>query len=331
MSRKKSDQQTILEIILVLICLALCGLLYRVGPYRPVVLNLFYLPVVLAAFYLGRYRAGILALLCVICAAVITALDLNTLAAFTSPLSVGLALTIWGAVMGINSLLVGTLSDERIGQDQRAPRRLRGGRGSLGKVPQQLRSENLRPHGEGGPTQPRRRRPNAAYRTKRSTISGWRPCCRTSRISKSRRRSFARPWAISRSPDERSSWSTRFMAASSFNLWGRCSPGPCRCWSIAASARTSARRTRAATPRRSTALGAQIIRTARDYVTLLYRDPSMNPRKAARCPGKRPGRRSSSGRDPRHQTSRASPARSGIRVRGRRAGHGRQCLARDFR
>ena len=94
--------------------MALCGLLYRVGPYRTVVLNLFYLPVVLAAFYLGRYRAGILALFCVISAAVITALDLNTLAAFTSPLAVGLALTIWGAVMGINSLLVGTLSDERM-------------------------------------------------------------------------------------------------------------------------------------------------------------------------------------------------------------------------
>jgi hypothetical protein len=113
MSPKKSEQQTSLEIILVLICLALCGLLYRVGPYRTVVLNLFYLPVVLAAFFLGRYRAGILALLCVICAAVITALDLHTLAAFTSPLAIGLALTIWAAVMGINALLVGTLSDER--------------------------------------------------------------------------------------------------------------------------------------------------------------------------------------------------------------------------
>jgi hypothetical protein len=114
MSRKKSEQQTTLEIILVLICLALCGLLYRVGPYRTVVLNLFYLPVVLSAFYLGRYRAGILALLCVICAAVTTALDLKTLATVASPLSVGLALTIWGAVMGMNSLLVGTLSDERM-------------------------------------------------------------------------------------------------------------------------------------------------------------------------------------------------------------------------
>ncbi len=116
MSRKKSDEHLILEIILILICLALCGLLYRVGPYRTVVLNLFYLPVVLSAFYLGRYRSGILAMLCVICAAVITALDLSTLASFSSPLTIGLALTIWGAVMGMNSLLVGTLSDERMGK-----------------------------------------------------------------------------------------------------------------------------------------------------------------------------------------------------------------------
>src|SRR5271166_1325342 len=102
MSRKKFEQQTCLEIILILVCLALCGLLYRVGPYRTVVLNLFYLPAMLAAFYLGRYRAGILALLCVICAAVIIALDLNTVAAFTSPMAIGLVVTIWGAVMGIN-------------------------------------------------------------------------------------------------------------------------------------------------------------------------------------------------------------------------------------
>jgi len=113
MTRKKSDQQMCLEIILILICLALCCLLYKVGPCRAVVLNLFYLPVVLAAFYLGRYRAGVLALFCVITAAVITALDLHTLTAFSSPLAVGLALTIWAAVMGINAMLVGTLSDEK--------------------------------------------------------------------------------------------------------------------------------------------------------------------------------------------------------------------------
>ncbi len=99
---------------MILICVALCCLLYRVGPYRMVVLNLFYLPVVLAAFFLGRYLAGVLTLLCVVCAAMVTALDLGTLASYASPLAVGLALTIWAAVMGINAILVGTLSDERL-------------------------------------------------------------------------------------------------------------------------------------------------------------------------------------------------------------------------
>jgi len=114
MLRKKTNEQRILEVALILICVALCALLYRVGPYRMVVLNLFYLPVVLAAFFLGRYLAGVLALLCVVCAAVVTALDLGTLVSYSSPLVVGLALTIWAGVMGINSILVGTLSDERM-------------------------------------------------------------------------------------------------------------------------------------------------------------------------------------------------------------------------
>jgi hypothetical protein len=113
MLRKKTTEQRVLEVALILICVALCGLLYRVGPYRMVVLNLFYLPVVLAAFFLGRYLAGVLALLCVVCAAVVTAQDLGTFAAYASPLAVGLGLTIWAGVMGINAILVGTLSDER--------------------------------------------------------------------------------------------------------------------------------------------------------------------------------------------------------------------------
>jgi hypothetical protein len=114
MSRKKAEKHTFLEIFLIINCLGACCLLYRVGPYRAVALNLFYLPVVLAAFFLGRYRAGILAMFCVICAAVATALDLSTLVASSSPLAVGIGLTIWGAVVGITALLVGTLSDERM-------------------------------------------------------------------------------------------------------------------------------------------------------------------------------------------------------------------------
>jgi hypothetical protein len=108
-----SRQQRFLEIALILIIVALTCLLYIVNGFKMVVLNLFYLPVVLAAFFLGRYRAGVLGLLCVISASVVTILDLGNFAAFSSPIAVVLAVTIWGAVLGLNALLVGTLSDER--------------------------------------------------------------------------------------------------------------------------------------------------------------------------------------------------------------------------
>lgn len=113
MSIEHSKQQRFLEIALIVICLALACVLYRVSGYKMVVLNLFFLPVVLGAFFLGRYRAGVLALFCVVLAAVATALDLANFAAYTSPLTIGLALTIWGGVLGLNAILVGTLSDER--------------------------------------------------------------------------------------------------------------------------------------------------------------------------------------------------------------------------
>jgi hypothetical protein len=113
MSRKKCQQERVFEIALILLCLGLCCLMHRVGSYRMVVLHLFYLPVALAAFFLGRYRAGVLALLCVTCAAVVMALDLGTAVAYNSPLVIGLALTIWGAALGLSAILVGTLSDER--------------------------------------------------------------------------------------------------------------------------------------------------------------------------------------------------------------------------
>ena len=113
MSDKSRIQQQFLEISLILICLGVSVIFYRMGSYRMVVLNLFYLPVVLAAFFLGRYRAGILAVLCVVCAASVMALDLNNFAAFTSPVMIGLALTIWAAVLALTTILTGTLSDER--------------------------------------------------------------------------------------------------------------------------------------------------------------------------------------------------------------------------
>jgi K+-sensing histidine kinase KdpD len=111
--RNHSSQQRFLETALVLICLALCWLLYMIGDYRMVVLHLFYLPVVLAAFFLGRYLAGVLALLCAVGAAVVLTADVTTAVSFNSPLVVWLALAIWSAVLGLTAIMAGTLSDER--------------------------------------------------------------------------------------------------------------------------------------------------------------------------------------------------------------------------
>lgn len=113
MFNKAHHRDLRLEASLFLICGLLTILLYFVEGFKMVVLNLFYLPVVLAAFHLGRHRAGILALVCVLFASIAAVQDLESYAAATSPLVIGLALTVWGAVMGLNAIFVGTLSDQR--------------------------------------------------------------------------------------------------------------------------------------------------------------------------------------------------------------------------
>ncbi len=113
---KYMTRERALEISLVLVSLGLTCLLSRTAGYNIVVLNLFYLPVVLAALFLGRYRAGILALLSVIMASVALVIDFDHGVVHTSPLIIALAVTVWGAVLGLMALLVGTLSDEKNSQ-----------------------------------------------------------------------------------------------------------------------------------------------------------------------------------------------------------------------
>ncbi|HQU46393.1 MAG: hypothetical protein B7Z73_11885 [Planctomycetia bacterium 21-64-5] len=113
--RRKQDRglQHTLEIMLLIVVIGLACLFYQVQGYKLVVLNLFYLPVVLCAFFLGTYRAGILAVFCVTSATIVTVTNLSGFASFFSPLTIGLVVTVWGAVLGLVSILVGTLSDER--------------------------------------------------------------------------------------------------------------------------------------------------------------------------------------------------------------------------
>ncbi len=111
----KRDQR-ILEVMLIVLTIALTCLVYKTAGYKQVTLNLFFLPVVLSAFFLGRYSAGVLAVFCVMTTSLVCALQLNDFGNYTSPLAVGLAVTVWGAILCLTALLVGTLSDERSSQ-----------------------------------------------------------------------------------------------------------------------------------------------------------------------------------------------------------------------
>ncbi len=106
-------ESRIFEVMLLAVTLGMAGLLYRMGAYKMVVLNLFYLPIVLSGYFLGRTKTGTLALFSVVAVTIATTLGTTGLAAYTTPLMVGLALTVWAATLGLTALMVGTLCDER--------------------------------------------------------------------------------------------------------------------------------------------------------------------------------------------------------------------------
>lgn len=113
MSGKPVRDRHILEIMLVLVVVGCAALFLAVGGHRAVVLNLFYLPVVLAGYFLGRQMAGALAFFCALAVGLTLALDSTGFSAAESPISIGLTITIWAAVLGLTAILVGTLCDER--------------------------------------------------------------------------------------------------------------------------------------------------------------------------------------------------------------------------
>jgi hypothetical protein len=113
MKVQSARDRLIFEIMLVVVTIGMTYLLYRMGGYKMVALNLFYLPIVLSGYFLGRTNAGILALLSVLAVTIATVLDSTGFSAFSSPITVGLALTVWAGALGLTAILVGTLCDER--------------------------------------------------------------------------------------------------------------------------------------------------------------------------------------------------------------------------
>lgn len=81
-------------------------------PQTPqVALYLFFLPVCLSGLFLGLYRSGLMALLCVL--AVAAGYGSSTEMTRTLQLGDVLALCVWGAALGLTSIVTGSLSDER--------------------------------------------------------------------------------------------------------------------------------------------------------------------------------------------------------------------------
>jgi hypothetical protein len=118
MLRGGKRERLVLELMLIAVAIALACLVYKTEGYKIVTLNLFYLPVVLSGFFLGRYSTGILAVFCVMTTSIICVLQVNEFSSYYSPLAIGLTIAVWGAVLCLTAILVGTLSDERTAQAQ---------------------------------------------------------------------------------------------------------------------------------------------------------------------------------------------------------------------
>ena len=106
-------ERRIFEIMLVVLVLGMAALMHRMGVHKGVVLNLYYLPIVLSGYHLGRHSAGILAFFSTLGVAIVCSLDGACLGVYNTPAMTVLALSVWAATLGLAAILVGTLCDER--------------------------------------------------------------------------------------------------------------------------------------------------------------------------------------------------------------------------
>ncbi len=109
-----------LEVMLTLTVFGCSMLLTTLPSAKVAVLNLYFLPIVLAGFFLGRYRAGALALLSAITASMLISGDVQGFAATHSPVIVSLTVTVWAAVLGLTAIVVGTLKDDLVNKASEA-------------------------------------------------------------------------------------------------------------------------------------------------------------------------------------------------------------------
>ena len=104
-------QRRSLELSLWAAIAAIVGVIHFMPDNNVIFLNLCFLPVTLGAFYLGRHSGSLMALGCVVAATVTTVVHFDNASA--AVLLDSMALGIWGAILALTAVVVGSLSDER--------------------------------------------------------------------------------------------------------------------------------------------------------------------------------------------------------------------------
>ena len=104
-------QHRTLELLLVLLVVSISMLMWRHSINDPILLHLYYIPAVLTGFYLGGYRARLIALLCVVTGFILFLPNVAGSASEGIPLLTLLAFLLWSATLFMVAMLIGTLSD----------------------------------------------------------------------------------------------------------------------------------------------------------------------------------------------------------------------------
>ena len=114
MDFRRRSERLFFEIMLICVLMGIVTMFAALDGYRLIVLNLFYLPIILGAFCVGRGYSGTLALLSALVVGIASiAVPPSWTAALENPIVAALTLLIWSATLGLASILVGTLADER--------------------------------------------------------------------------------------------------------------------------------------------------------------------------------------------------------------------------
>jgi diguanylate cyclase (GGDEF)-like protein len=100
----------LLENLMVLAVLTVTAVMWSYSIEDPLLLHLFYVPVVITGFYLGGYRARLMALLCILSGCIIFLPKMGT-SVTEIPLQNLLVFLLWAFVLSLIAVLVGRLSD----------------------------------------------------------------------------------------------------------------------------------------------------------------------------------------------------------------------------